>query len=147
MAEPAARWPFAGTDGGPGSRPLVVDLENVLVAVLTSDEAAERAERALRTMGFTDENLRRYTSGQIVAYDEAFRSGRGLKERVVGALVDDAPSMSQYVELARVGGAALWILTRDRDDANRLIRHLADFEIVYLWFHGSEGLETLSAHQ
>jgi hypothetical protein len=143
MADPSSRWPFGATDGGPDSRPLVVDLENVLIAILANDDAGEAAEQALHAVGHSDENVRRYTSEQILAYDEAFRSGRGLKERVVGALVDDGDSMDRYVQYAREGCSALWILTRDRDDANRLIRHLADDEIVFVWFHGSEGLETM----
>ena len=143
MAEPSSRWPFGATDGGPGSRPMVVNLENVLIVILAGDDAGAQADEALRAMGYTDENLRRYTSEQIVTYDEAFRSGRGLKEKVVGALVDDGDSMDRYVEYAREGCSALWILTVDRDDANRLIRRLADYEIVFVWFHGSEGLETM----
>ena len=146
MAEPTAKWPFAPTDGGPASRPLVVDLDNVLIILVASDAAAERAADTLREVGFTDDNLRRYTSEQILAYDEAFRSARGLKGRVVGALVDDADSMAQYVAYARDGAAALWIRVDDRDQANRLIRHLADAEIMYLWFHGTSGLETIRIH-
>jgi hypothetical protein len=143
MADHAGKWPFAPTDGKPESRPLVVDLENVLVVLVADDAAAERAVETLRGLGFTDENLRLYTSEQIVAYDEAFRSGRGLKDRVVGALVDDRGSMAEYVNYARAGSAALWIHVGDRDEANRLVRHLADDEIMYLWFHGTNGLESM----
>lgn len=143
MADDAAKWPFGPTDGGPGSRPTMVDLENVLIAVVVSDDAAERAAATLRGLGFTDENLRLYTSTQIVTYDEAFRTGRGLKERVVGALVDDAGAMADYVTYARAGAAALWIHVADRDEANRLVRHLADVEIRYLWFHGPDGLDSM----
>ena len=143
MADPAAKWPFAPTDGGPGSRPLLVDLDNVLIVLVATDEAAERAAGTLRGLGFTDDNLRLYSSEQILAYDEAFRSARGLTGRVVGALVDDSDSMAEYVTYARNGAAALWIRVADRDEANRLIRHLADAEIVYLWFHGTSGLETM----
>ena len=143
MAEARAKWPFSPTDGGPGSRPLVVDLENVLIVIVGSDEAAERAEETLRGLGFGDETLRRYTSEQIVAFDEAFRTGRGLKERVVGAVVDDAASMAEYVSYARAGCAALWIQVAHRDEASRLIRQLAAHEVMYLWYHGKDGLETM----
>ena len=137
------KWPFGQSDGGPESRPLVVDLENVLVAVVADTAAAERALQTLRGIGFIDETLRLYTSEQIVAYDEAFRSSRGIKERVVGALVDDSDTMGQYLAYAREGHSALWILVNGREDANRVIRALVDHDLVRVWFHGSRGLETI----
>ena len=143
MAERELKWPFGDTDGGPLSRPLIVDLENVLVVMVATDVEGEAVMDALREAGFTDAYLRFYRSEQILDFDEAFRSRRGLKERAVGALVDDADSMSKYVTYAREGCSAIWVLVEDRDDANRVIRHLADYALVYVWFHGSRGLETI----
>ena len=120
-----------------------MDLENVLVAMLGDAASAQRAAEALRGIGFTDETLRLYTSEQILAYDDAFRSGRGMKDRVVGAVVDDATTMGEYVAYARDGGSALWVLVEGRDDANRVIRHLVDHELKHVWFHGNRGLETI----
>ena len=97
MADPELKWPFGASDGGPDSRPLIVDLENVLVAMLGDAASAQRAAEALRGIGFTDETLRLYTSEQILAYDNAFRAGRGMKDRVVSAVVDDATTMGEYV--------------------------------------------------
>ena len=143
MAEPRPKWPFGESDGGPGSRPLVVDLENVLVSVLANNAEGERALQSLRTFGCADENLRLYTSEQILAFDEIFRSDRGLKDRVVGALIDDTDSMAQYLVYARDGCSSLWVLAEGRHDANRVIQHLADHEIIYVWFHGKRGVETI----
>jgi hypothetical protein len=135
-----SHWPFPPTDGGPRSRPHVVDLTNVLVAIVSD---AEGAERSLRAAGYTDEGLRVYGSEQIVAYDEAFRSERGLLDRTIGLLVDDREAMSEYVQCGREGRSALWVRVADREDASRVVRHLVDHGPTHIWFHGERGLEIL----
>jgi hypothetical protein len=143
MAKHEPRWPFGSSDGGPESRPVVVDMENVVIAILADTAAAERAVEALRGTGFTDDNLRLYSNEQIVSFDEAFRAKRGLKDRAIGALVDDSDAMRLYVDYAREGRAAVWLLVDGRDDANRVIRNLVDHDLVYAWFHGPRGVETI----
>jgi hypothetical protein len=143
VAEPDDRWPFGETDGGPLSRPIVVDLEGVLVAILADASTGERAMASLSERGYSDRQLRLYTSEQILAYEETFRTNRGLAGRVVGALVDDGESMAQYVQYAREGRAALWVLVPDRDEANRLVRLLADHAVLHIWYHGHRRLEIL----
>ena len=140
VTEPRSKWPFPPTDGGPRSRPRIVKLENVLIAIVA--DPAE-AERELRAAGFTDESLRAYTSEQVLAYDEEFRSRRGLVDRAIGSVVDDGGAMADYVEYARQGRSALWVRVAGREDANRVIRHLADHGLVHVWFHGRDGVEVL----
>ena len=118
-------------------------MDNVPVAIVADDDAATRAAERLRGKGFTDETLRLYTSEQILAYDAAFRAGPSLKERVVGAIVDDAGSMNDYVAYAGDGHAALWVLVDGRDDANRVIRLLVDHDLKHVWFHGLRRVETI----
>ena len=143
MAEEELQWPFGSTDGGPASRPLVVHLANVLIAILPDTAAGERALADLRDRGLAGERLRLYTGEQIVAYDAAFRSDRGVTSRVVGALVEDSESMDSYVEFGREGRSALWVQLDHRDEANSVIRRLVDFEVVYAWFHSGRGFESV----
>lgn len=138
MAEVRSKWPFAPTDGGPESRPRVVDLDNVLIAMV-SDAAG--AEQMLRDLGFTDERMRVYPSELILEYDRQFRSGRGILDRAVGTIVDDNAAMTEYVDYAREGGSAVWVHVADRDDANRIIRHLVEHGLLHAWFHGHGGVE------
>jgi hypothetical protein len=135
VAERELGWPFGSTDGGPRSRPLVVHLEDVLVLVLPDDVAGAQA--------LADDRLRLYTSEQIVAYDEAFRSERSLPERVVGTLVDDNPLMGAYRRYGEEGCSALWVQLAHRDDATSVIRSLTDLGLRQVWFHGRRGVETL----
>jgi hypothetical protein len=121
---------------------VVVDMEDILVAMVTDDEAAAQAVAVLGDLGFGEERVRRYGSREIVAYDDRFRSARGLASRVIGSLVDDKDSMGRYVDYAREGRAALWILLHDRDEANQVIRRLSD-DLVFVWYHGPQGVQTV----
>lgn len=140
MTHHRSPWPFPPTDGGPSSRPHVVDLTNVLVAIVSDSDGAERS---LRAAGYAEEDLRVYQSEQIVAYDDAFQSERGLLDRTIGRLVDDREAMSEYVQYGREGRSALWVHVTDRDDANKVVRHLVDHGPMHIWFHGERGLEIL----
>jgi len=143
VTEPDDRWPFGATDGSPETRPLVVEMAGVLVAILENDAAGEHALAALAELGISDRHLRFYRSEQILIYEEEFRSGRKLTGRLIGAFVDDADSMAQYVEFGREGRSAVWVLVPEREDANRVVRSLADEKTLFIWYHGHNHVETI----
>lgn len=143
MAESEDRWPFGSSDGGPESRPLVVRMEGVLVAIFESDAAGEHGLGALRELGIDDQDLRFYSSAQMLVYEEEFRSDRTLTGRLIGGFVDDADSMAQYVEFGREGRSAVWALVPIREDANRVVRKLADEKTLFIWYHGHDQVETI----
>jgi hypothetical protein len=143
MAEPGDRWPFGTTDGGPATRPAIVDMDGVVIAMLRDTAAGESARAKLAEHGFDEQSLRLYPAEQILAFDEEFRSNRKLGSRIIGAVVDDRAAMDQYVEFARTGSAALWVLTPVREDANKVVRWLADEPVLFIWYHGPDGVETL----
>ena len=89
MAKSDDRWPFGSSDGGPESRPLIVDMEGVLVAICENDAAGEHALAALSELGIDAAHLRFYSSAQILRYEEEFRSDRTLTGRLIGGFVDD----------------------------------------------------------
>jgi hypothetical protein len=109
---------------------------------MLDDAAAARGEATLRANGFTDETLRVYTSAEMLAADEEFRAGRRLRDRLVGSLVDDNAAMTRYVDFGREGRSAVWVLTKDGDDANRVVRHLAD-DVLFIWYHHGGGVQTM----
>ena len=137
------RWPFGTTGGTPENRPLMVDMDGVLVAILANDAAGEHAVASLGALGFSDQDLRFYPSSEMLLYEEEFRSERTLTGRLVGAFVDDSDSMAQYVEFAKEGHSALWVLVPLRDDANRVVRALADEKTLFIWYHGHDQVETI----
>jgi hypothetical protein len=143
MADEQLGWPFGSTDGGPASRPLVVHLEDVMIAVLPDAAAGERAREILSEHGFGPERVRVYTGEQIVEYDEEFRASRGMAGKVVGTVVDDREAMGAYVEHGREGRSAVWVQLRHRDDANPVLRSLSELGPLLVWFHGQRGVEVL----
>ena len=143
MADEELGWPFGSTDGGPASRPLVVHLEDVLIAVVPDTAAGEQAREILAEQGFGPGRVRVYTGAQIVDFDEAFKASRGVAGRVVGTVVDDREIMGAYVEHGRGGRAAVWVQLRHRDDANPVLRSLSELGLLQVWFHGQRGVEAL----
>lgn len=143
MAEREDRWPFGASDGGPADRPLVVEMEGVLVAILQSDAAGAHAMASLAALGFDDGRLRLYTSAQILVYEEEFRSDRTLTGRLIGGFVDEGDTMAQYVEFGREGRAAVWVLVPQREDANKVVRCLSDEQTLFIWYHGHDQVETI----
>jgi hypothetical protein len=143
MGDSTDRWPFGTTDGTPASRPKVVDMDGVLVAMLRDDAAGEAAAAMLGARGYDDRRLRLYRADQIVGYDEEFRDTRSLTGKVVGAVVDDREAMAEYVAYGREGCSALWVLVPDRDDANAVVRALADQPTVFVWYHGHGRIEAI----
>ena len=121
----------------------MVDMDGVLVAILENDAAGQHAVEALSELGFSDSDLRFYSSEEMLVYEEEFRSDRKLTGRLVGAFVDDADSMAQYVEFAKEGRSALWVLVPEREDANRVVRKLADEKTLFIWYHGKDRVETI----
>ena len=55
----------------------------------------------------------------------------------------DADSMAQYVEFGREGRSAVWALVPVREDANRVVRKLADEKTLFIWYHGHDQVETI----
>jgi hypothetical protein len=143
VTDPGDRWPFGTTDGGPASRPKVVDMEGVLVAMLRNASAGAHALATLKERSYSDAELRLYTAEQILAFDQEFREHRTITEKVIGAVVDDREAMNDYVDYARQGCSALWVLVPDRDDASAVVRVLADEDTVFVWYHGHGRIEAI----
>jgi len=118
-------------------------MEGVLIAIFESDAAGEHGLATLRELGIDDQHLRLYSSAQILVYEEEFRSDRTLTGRLIGGFVDDADSMAQYVEFGREGRSAVWALVPEREDANRVVRKLADEKTLFIWYHGHDQVETI----
>jgi hypothetical protein len=118
-------------------------MEGVLIAILRDEASGQHARAMLCERGFGDDTLRLYAGAQIVAYDDEFRARRSLTGRVVGAVVDDREAMSEYVDYGHEGCSALWVLVPDRDDANSVVRWLADEETVFVWYHGHGRVEAI----
>jgi len=116
----------------------MVDMDGVLVAILENDGACEHAMEALVGFGFAPEDLRVYTSGQILEDHELYLAARSKTRRVVGAVTDDQATIELYFGYARQGRGALWVHTPEKHDASRAIRYLMEHDVLHYRYFGSD---------
>ena len=126
------------TDRDPdlSSRPLVFDPQGFLVAILEDASRAEEGAAALREAEFADEDLRIYTSEQILGDRERFLEQRSVPGRVVGAITDDPETIELYYGYAHDGRSALWVHVPDEGESKRAIRCLADYDYLHIRHYG-----------
>jgi hypothetical protein len=138
MADSDIVWPVGTTDQDPdiSARPMVFRPKGFLVAILPDADEAERAAAALRGAGFADQELRIFTSSQILDDHARYTAQPGMSRRLVGALTDDRETIALYVGHARDGCSALWIHVDDDAQANRAIRGLVDVDTLHIRHYG-----------
>ena len=127
-----------GMDRDPSTRPLVFNPKGFLVAILANDEACERARVGLVDAGFGSENVRVYTSAQILEDHERYLAARSTARRVVGAITDDQATIDLYFGYAREGRGALWIHVPEHHDASRAMRTLMDHHVLHYRYFGRD---------
>ena len=130
-------WPM-GMDRDLGTRPLVFNPKDFLVTILESTEACERARTALMDAGFGAEDLRVYTSQEILEDHEVYLAARSTTRWVVGALTDDQETIDLYFGYAREGRAALWVHVPEKHDASRAMRYLIDHQVLHYRYYGND---------
>jgi hypothetical protein len=127
----------------PTSIPLVWDGRGYLVAIVEDDAEAERARLTLRSAEFGDDQLRAYTTAEMIEHHERFLANRSVAQRVVGAITDDRDAIKHYFAYARDGRAAVWVRVADRDAARRAVGALTDLAVLHIRYYGEHGPEDL----
>ena len=127
-----------GMDRNLSTRSLVFNPKGFLVAILEDDAACRRALETLVGFGFAPEDLRIYTSKQILDDHELYLAARSKTRRVVAALTDDQTTIELYFGYAREGRGALWVHTPEKHDASRAIRYLTDHGVLHYRYFGSD---------
>jgi hypothetical protein len=61
----------------------------------------------------------------------------------VAALFADAGTKQQFLDNARTGGSALWLVAPTKDRADQLVGLLADYSYSFLRYYGQEGVSDL----
>jgi hypothetical protein len=145
MDEHEVGWPTGMSDQDPAARdrPLVFDPQGFLVVILEDADQAEQAKATLAEAGFADRDLRVYSSQQILDSWERFKAGRSLAQRAVGAITDDPDTIELYFGYARAGRSALWVHVPDDDAAKRVVRVLADHQVLHFRHYGHDSQQDL----
>jgi hypothetical protein len=120
------------------TRPMVFDPKGFLVAILANDEACKRAKVALVDAGVGSEDVRVYTSQQILEDHELYLAARSTMRRAVGALTYDQATIDLYFGYAREGRGAVWIHVPEKHDASRAMRCLADHQVLHYRYFGGD---------
>jgi len=122
---------------------LAFNPQGFLVAILQDADQAEQAKATLAQAGFAERDLRVYTSQQILDDHERFLAQRTVARRVVGAVTDDPDTIELYFGYAREGCSALWVHVLEEADAKRVIRGLADHQVLHIRYYGHDRQDDL----
>ena len=86
MSEGENVFPLDITEREPGARPWKWRPEGYLVAMLSDEDEAKRAEADLVADGFASRDIKLYTGEQILATFEIYKQQRDLADKVVGVV-------------------------------------------------------------
>jgi hypothetical protein len=135
-------WPFEQPAGG-SLRPWYLTATGYLVVLFSDLEEAERARRGLVEAEVSEQDLRLYASEEIMDILARLQKERSILARAVAALAADASARQRFLDNARTGGAALWLIAPTRDRADQLVGLLADYGYRSLRYYGEDGVTDL----
>jgi hypothetical protein len=135
-------WPFEQPAGG-SLRPWYLTATGYLVVLFSDLQEAERARRGLVEAEVSEQDLRLYTSEEILDILARLQQERSILARAVAALAADASARQRFLDNARTGGAALWLVAPTRDRADQLVGLLADYGYRSLRYYGEDGVTDL----
>jgi hypothetical protein len=135
-------WPFEQSAGG-GLRPWYLTATGYLMVLFSDLREAERARSGLVEAKVSEQDLRLYTSEEILGILARLQKERSILARAVAALAADASVRQRFMDNARTGGAALWLIAPTRDRANQLVSLLADYGYSSLRYYGEDGVADL----
>jgi hypothetical protein len=141
MTEPHD-WPFDQSAEG-SLRPWYLTATGYLMVLFSDLQEAERARSGLVEGKVSEQDLRLYTSEEILGILARLQKERSILARAVAALAADASVRQRFMDNARTGGAALWLVAPTRDRANQLVSLLADYGYSSLRYYGEDGVADL----
>jgi hypothetical protein len=124
-------------------RPWYITATGYLVVQFGTPSEAHRAHRGLVERQVPSDELRLYESEEILHNISRLRDERSVVARAVAALVADPAAKQRFVDNARAGGAALWLVAPTRKRADQLVGLLADYNYSSLRYYGEDGVVDL----
>ena len=124
-------------------RPWYLTATGYLVVLFGDPEEARRAHHGLLERGVPSKEVRLYGAEELLRNLSRLQQERSLLARAVAALVADAPARQRFLDNARTGGAALWLVAPTRDRADQLVTLLADYSYSSLRYYGEDGVTDL----
>ena len=121
-------------------RPWYFRATGYLMVLFSDPEEAQRARRGLLEGEVPQEDIRLYESEEILRIVSRLQEERSIVAKAVAALVADASVKQRFLDNARTGGAALWLVAPTRDRADHLVGLLADYGYSFLRYYGDDGV-------
>jgi hypothetical protein len=135
-------WPLEQPAEGT-LRPWYLTATGYLVVLFRDPAEAQRAHRGLIERKVAPEELRLYEAKEILRNLARLQEERSILARAVAALVADPGIKQRFLDNARTGGAALWLVAPTKDRADHLVVLLADYSYSSLRYYGQEGVSDL----
>jgi hypothetical protein len=135
-------WPLEQPAEGT-LRPWYLTATGYLVVLFRDPAEAQRAHRGLIERKVAPEELRLYQAEEILRNLARLQEERSILARAVAALVADPEARRRFLDNARTGGAALWLVAPTKDRADHLVVLLADYGYSSLRYYGQEGVSDL----
>jgi hypothetical protein len=135
-------WPLEQPAEGT-LRPWYLTATGYLVVLFRDPAEAQRAHRGLIERKVAPEELRLYEAREILRNLARLQEERSILARAVAALVADPGIKQRFLDNARTGGAALWLVAPTKDRADHLVVLLADYSYSSLRYYGQEGVSDL----
>jgi hypothetical protein len=135
-------WPLEQPAEGT-LRPWYLTATGYLVVLFRDPAEAQRAHRGLIERKVAPEELRLYQAEEILRNLARLQEERSILARAVAALVADAGTKQQFLDNARTGGSAMWLVAPTKDRADQLVGLLADYSYSFLRYYGQEGVSDL----
>jgi hypothetical protein len=141
MSEPRD-WPLEQPAEGT-LRPWYLTATGYLVVLFRDPAEAQRAHRGLVEADVPEDEVRLYESEEILRNLARLRQERSILAKAVAALVADPEAKQRFMDNARTGGAAMWLVAPTKDRADQLVGLLADYGYSSMRYYGQDGVSDL----
>ena len=141
MTEPRD-WPLEQPAKGT-LRPWYLTATGYLMVLFRDPEEARRAQRGLVERQVPTDEVRLYESEEILRNVTRLQQERSVLAKAVAALVADPGVKERFLDTARTGGAAMWLVAPTKDRADQLVGLLADYSYSSLRYYGQDGVSDL----
>jgi hypothetical protein len=135
MKDDAASWPM---DIEQLLSP-VFRAEGFFVVILADTGEGQKTAVALEEAGVSRNDLKLYTSDDILGIHEQYLERRSTVAKVAGVFMDDDAGRDLYLGYARDGRCGLWVRLPDKADVPKVLRVLADFDYLHMRYYGADG--------
>jgi enoyl-CoA hydratase/carnithine racemase len=135
-------WPLEQSAEGT-LRPWFLTATGYLMVLFRDPAEAHRALQGLVERYVPTDEVRLYEAEEILRNVARLQQERSVLARAVAALVVDPGAKQRFMDTARTGGAALFLVAPTKDRADQLVVLLADYSYSSLRYYGQDGVSEL----